>query len=86
MCWLQLKSKDHIINKLLATIRDLNSSELISKDNITHKLINQSNCEENTNRISMKQSWTKIISDNTQGINDSEKNNSINAIKKSRTS
>ena len=77
----ELKSKDHIINKLLTTIGDLTSSELKSKDNIIHKLINQSNCEENTNRISMNQSSTKIKSDNTQDINDSDKNNSVNAIK-----
>ena len=30
----ELKSKDHIINKLLTTIGDLTSSELKSKDNI----------------------------------------------------
>ena len=42
----ELKSKDHIINKLLTTIGDLTSTELKSKDNIIHKLINQSNCEE----------------------------------------
>ena len=77
----ELKSKDHIINKLLTTIGDLTSSELKSKDNITHKLINQTNCEENTNRISINQSSTKITSDNTQGINDSDKNSNINAIK-----
>ena len=77
----ELKSKDHIINKLLTTIGDLNSSELKSKDNIIHKLINQSNCEESTNRISMNQSSTKITSDNIRDINDSEKNNSVNAIK-----
>ena len=77
----ELKSKDHIINKLLTTIGDLTSTELKSKDNIIHKLINQSNCEENTNRISMNENSTKITSDNTQGINNSEKNNSINAIK-----
>ena len=69
------------MNKLLTTIGDLTSSELKSKDNIIHKLINQSNCEENTNRISMNQSSTKITSDNTQDINDSEKNNIVNAIK-----
>ena len=77
----ELKSKEHIINKLLTTIGYLTSSELKSEDNIIHKLINQSNCEENTNRISMNQSSTKITSDDTQGINDSDKNNSINAIK-----
>ena len=77
----ELKSKDHIINKLLTTIGDLTSSELKSKDNIIHKLLNQSNCEENANRISMNQSSTKITSDNTPVINDSEKNNSINTIK-----
>ena len=77
----ELKSKEHIINKLLTTIGYLTSSELKSEDNIIHKLINQSNCEENTNRISMNQSSTKITPDNTQGINDSDKNNSINAIK-----
>ena len=49
----ELKSKDHITNKLLTTIRDLTSSESKSKDNIIHKLINQSNCKENPNRISM---------------------------------
>ena len=76
----ELKSKDHIMNKLLTTIGDLTSSELKSKD-IIQKLINQSNCEVNINRISMNQSSTKIISDNTQDINDSEKNNSVNAIK-----
>ena len=38
----ELKSKDHIINKLLTTKGDLTSSELKSKDNIIHKLINQS--------------------------------------------
>ena len=77
----ELKSKDHIINKILTTIGHLTSSKLRSKDNIIHKLINQSNCEENTNRISMNQSSNEITSDNTQGINDSDKNNSINAIK-----
>ena len=75
------KSKDYIINKLLTTIGDLTSSELKSKDNIIHKLINQNNCEKNTNRTSINQSSTKITSDNTQSINDSDKNNSINAIK-----
>ena len=38
----------------------------------------------NTNRASINQSLTKNTSDNTQGkneINDSENNNSINAIK-----
>ena len=77
----ELTSKEHIINKPLTTIGDLTSSELKSKDNIIHKLINQSNCEENTNRISMNQSSTKITSDNTQDINDSDKNNSVNTIK-----
>ena len=62
-------------------IGDLTSSELKSKDNIIHKLINQKNCEENTNRTSVNQSSTKITSDNTQSINDSDKNNSVNAIK-----
>ena len=52
---------------------DLTSSELKSKDNIIHKLINHNNCEENTNRTSINQSSTKIISDNTQSINDAEK-------------
>ena len=69
----ELKSKDHIKNKLLTTIGDLSGTELKSKDNIIHKLINQSNCEENTNRISMNQNSTKITSDNTQDINDSDK-------------
>ena len=77
----ELKSKDHIINKLLTTIGDLTSSELKLKDNIIHKLINQNNCEENTNRTSINQSSTKITFDNSQSINDSDKNNSINAIK-----
>ena len=77
----ELKLNDRIINKLLTKIGDLTSSELKSKDNIIHKLINQSNCKENTNRISMNQSSTKITSNNTQGLNDSEGNNSINAIK-----
>ena len=77
----ELKSKDHIINKLLTTIGDLTSSELKSKDNVIHKLINHSNCKKNTNRTSINQSSTKITSDNTQSINDSDKNNSINAIK-----
>ena len=78
----ELKPKDHIINKLLTTIGDLTSSELKSRDNIIHKLlINQNNCEENTNRTSVNQSSTKITSDNTQSINDSDKNNNINAIK-----
>ena len=54
----ELKSKDHIINKLLTTKGDLTSSDLKSKDNIMHKLISQSNCVENTNRISMNQSST----------------------------
>ena len=79
----ELKSKDHIINKLLTKIRDLTSSELNSKNNIIHKLINQNNCKENTNRYSINQSSTKI-SDNTHSnndIHDSDKNNSINAIK-----
>ena len=76
-----LKSKNHIINKLLTTIGDLTSTELKSKDNIIHKLINQSNCQENTNRIPMNQSSTKITSNNTQDINDSDKNNSVNTIK-----
>ena len=67
--------------KLLTTIGDLTSTELKSKDNIIHKLINKSNCEENTNRISMNQSSTKITSDNTQDINVSDKNNGENAIK-----
>ena len=62
-------------------IGDLTSSELKSKDNIIHKLINQKNWEENSNRTSINQSSTKITSDNTQSINDSDKNNSINAIK-----
>ena len=44
----ELKSKDHIINKLLTTIGDLTSSELKSKDNIIHKLINHN---ENTRKI-----------------------------------
>ena len=73
-----LKSKDHIINKLLTTIGDLTSSELKSKGNIMHKLIN---CEENTNRTTINQSSTKIISDNIQSVNDSDKNNNINPIK-----
>ena len=66
---------------LLTTIGDLTSTELKSKDNIIHKLINKSNCEENTNRISMNQSSTKITSNNTQDINVSDKNNDVNAIK-----
>ena len=49
------------------------------------KLISQSNCVENTNRISMNQSSTKITSNNTQDINDPEKNNSVNAIKEQVT-
>ena len=60
---------------------DLTSAELKLKDNIIHKLINHSNCEENTNRISMNQRSSKITSDKTQDKNDSEKNNSVNAIK-----
>ena len=77
----KLKSKGHIINKLLTTIGDLTSSELKSKDIIIHKLINQNNWEENTNRNSINQVSTKITSDNTQSINHSDKNNSINATK-----
>ena len=77
----ELKSKDHIINKLLTTIGDLTSTELKSKDNIINKLINQNNCEENTNRISMNQSSTKITSENTQDINDSDKNNTVDTRK-----
>ena len=77
----ELKSKDHIINKLLRKIGDLTSLELKSKDIIIHKLINQNNCEENTNRTSINQSLTKITSDDNQSINDSDKNNSIHAIK-----
>ena len=77
----ELKSKDNVINKLLTTIGDLTSSELKSKDNIIHKLINQNNCEENTSRTSINQGSTKLTSDNTHSINDSDKNNSINAIK-----
>ena len=77
----KLKSKGHIINKLLTAIGDLTSSELKSKDFIIHKLINQNNWEENTNRISINQVSTKITSDNTQSINHSDKNNSINATK-----
>ena len=77
----ELKSKDHIINKLPTTIGDLTSTELKLKDNIMHKLINQSNCGENTNRISMNQGSTKITSDNTQDINDSDKNNTVDTIK-----
>ena len=75
----ELKSKDHIIKKLLIVI-DLTSSELKSKDNI-HKLINQNNCEENTSRISINQSLAKIASNNSQSINDSDKYSSINVIK-----
>ena len=81
----ELKSKDHIINKLLTTIGDLTRSELKFTDTIIHKLINQSNCEENTNRTSINQSSTKITSNNSQGknvINDSHKIDSVNAIKK----
>ena len=37
--------------------------------------------KKNTNRTSINQSSAKITSDNTQSINDSDKNNSINAIK-----
>ena len=83
ICQLQeeLKSKDHIINKLLTTIGDLTSSELKLKDNIIHKLINQNNCRENTKKTSINQSSTKSTSDNTQNINDLDKNNIINAIK-----
>ena len=62
-------------------IVDQLQGELKSKDNIIHKLINQSNCEENTNRISMNQSSTKITSDNTQDINDSDKNNTVDTRK-----
>ena len=79
----ELKSKDHIINKLLTTIGHLTSSKLRSKDNIIHKLINQSNCEENTNRASINQCSTKITYGNIQGksdMNDSDKNDSVNAI------
>ena len=57
------------------------------KDNIIHKLINQ-NCEENTNRTKINQRSTKITPNNTQGnndINDSDKNNSINAKKEEVT-
>ena len=53
---------DHIINKLQTTIWELTSSELKSKDDIINKLINQKNCEENTNRASINQSSTKISS------------------------
>ena len=41
----------------------------------------QNNCDENTNRISIGQSSTKSASNNTQSINDSDKNSSINVIK-----
>ena len=41
----------------------------------------ENNCEENANRILLNQSSAKITSDNTQSINDSDKNNSMNAIK-----
>ena len=51
------------INKLLTRLEDSTSSELKSKDNIIHKLINQNNCEENTNRVSINQSSTKVTSD-----------------------
>ena len=80
----ELKFKDHIINKLLKTIGDLTSLELKSKDNIIHELINHNNWKENRNRASINQCSTQITSDNTQGkkdINDSDKNNSVNAIK-----
>ena len=62
----ELKSNDRI-KKLLATKGDVTSSELKSQDNITHKLINQNNCERNTNRVSINQSATKITSANTHG-------------------
>lgn len=82
MCQLQqlqdeLKSKDHTINKFLTTI------ELRLKD-ILNKLINQNNCEENTNKASINQISTKIASGNTQpknDMNDLDKNNSVNEIK-----
>ena len=77
----ELKSKDHTINKILTTTNDLTSPELKSKDNIIHKLLNQNNCKENTNSNSINQSSTKITFGNTQSINDSDKNNSINALK-----
>ena len=81
----ELKSKDHIINKLLTTIGDLTNTELKLNDNIMHKLINQSNCEENRNSMSMSQSSTKVTSENTQDINDSDKNNTVNTIKEQVT-
>ena len=60
----KLKLKDHVINTLITTIGHLTSSELNSKDNVIHKLINQNNCKENTNRVSINQSSTKITSSN----------------------
>ena len=72
---------EDLVKNSCGEMGDLTSTELKLKDNIIHKLINHSNCEENTNRISMNQRSSKITSDKTQDINDSEKNNSVNAIK-----
>ena len=77
--WTEIEN--HIINKLLTTIGDLTSEELKLKDNIIHKLINKNNCQENISRTSITRSSTKITSDITQSIDDSDKNSSINAIK-----
>ena len=70
---------DHIINKLQTTIWELTSSELKSKDDIINKLINQKNCEENTNKQSLNKSkFNQNFIDNIQGkkdIKDSNKNN-----------
>ena len=49
-----------------------------------HKVINQNNCEENTNKASINLISTKITSGNTQpksDMNDLYKNNSVNEIK-----
>ena len=59
----ELKSKDHIINKLLTTIGDLTTSELKSKDNIIHKLIHQSKLpgkyKQNLNKSKFNQSYIR---------------------------
>ena len=78
------KIKKSYYKKLITTIGDLTSSELKSKDSIIHKVINQNNCEENTNKASINQISTKIASGNTQpknDMNDLDKNNSVNEIK-----
>ena len=67
------------MNKLLTTIGDLTSSELKSKDNIIHKLINQNNCEENQQNLDKSKFNQNYIRRRPEY--DSDKNNSINAIK-----